>query len=215
MAHKTRPIRSAHRDSAQSKRRAASHARRRAGRRSPTGSARRSARPRPTEATHFIYMAGLRNAHAMEKEAEQIMRRQAERLDHYPEVLSRLRAHIRETEQQIKRLEVILDRHDQSHSTLKDMALQAIGNTLAVSHAMAEDEILKNTFANFAFENYEIAAYRALIALAEKQDDRKALAPLRSSLREEEGMASWIEKNLTKVTLTYVDREDRELEAAH
>jgi ferritin-like metal-binding protein YciE len=193
----------------------ASRARRQTARRLPAGFVRPTGKPRPTEATHSIYMAGLRNAHAMEKEAEQIMRRQVERLDHYPDVLTRLTAHIRETEQQIRRLEVILDRHDESHSTLKDMALQAIGNTLAVSQTMAGDEILKNTFANFAFENYEIAAYRALIALAEKQDDRKALALLRSSLREEEAMASWIEKNLTKVTLTYADREDRELEAAH
>jgi len=28
----------------------------------------------------------------------------------------------------------------------------------------AQDEILKNSFANFAFENYEIAAYKSLYA---------------------------------------------------
>jgi ferritin-like metal-binding protein YciE len=38
-------------------------------------------------------------------------------------------------------------------------------NTMATAHAMAADEILKNTFANNALEHYEIAAYKSLIAM--------------------------------------------------
>jgi hypothetical protein len=37
----------------------------------------------------------------------------------------------------------------------------------ALDHAVAGDEILKNSFANFAFENFEIAAYKSLLTIAE------------------------------------------------
>lgn len=36
----------------------------------------------------------------------------------------------------------------------------------AIGHTVAPDEIIKNSFANFAFENFEIAAYKSLLALA-------------------------------------------------
>ncbi len=36
--------------------------------------------------------------------------------------------------------------------------LSAGGSMAAIGHSMADDEILKNSFANFAFENFEIAA---------------------------------------------------------
>jgi ferritin-like metal-binding protein YciE len=37
-----------------------------------------------------IYSTGLRNAHAMEQEATQLMERQIERYERYPEVTQRL-----------------------------------------------------------------------------------------------------------------------------
>jgi ferritin-like metal-binding protein YciE len=152
---------------------------------------------------------GLRNAHAVEMQALQLMQRRVDRIEHYPDVAQRLRAHLGETERQAERLERILRFHDSGASTVKDVALQALANITALGNAIAGDEIIKNTFANFAFENYEIAAYRSLIVLAEKQGDRKALPLLRASLREEEQMADFIERNLTKLTLTYAEREDR------
>lgn len=53
---------------------------------------------------------------------------------------------IRETAEQ-KRLGQILERHEESTSTLKDLVTQIMGNTAAVVHASAGDEILKNSFA--------------------------------------------------------------------
>lgn len=38
---------------------------------------------------------------------------------------------------------------------------------LALGHTIAPDEILKNSFVNFAFENFEAASYKALITIAE------------------------------------------------
>ncbi len=92
---------------------------------------------------------------------------------------------------------------------LKDLVTQVMGNSAAVAHSAAGDEILKNAFANQALEAYEIAAYKSLITMAMRQDDRKAVQLLKRSLAEEERMAKWVDANVAKLTLAYLDREVR------
>jgi len=80
------------------------------------------------------------------------MERQSERLDEYPEVKAKVAAHLQETNEQLKRLEQCLEALGEGTSTLKDTAQSVLANVLAMTHAVAGDEILKNTFANNAFE---------------------------------------------------------------
>jgi ferritin-like metal-binding protein YciE len=154
-----------------------------------------------------VYVVGLRNAHALEKEATQLIERQLERLDDYPEVRQRLRQHLEETHAQHKRLDEILDRLGEERSTLKDVAMSFMGNMAAMAHVPADDEILKNTFANLAFENYEVAAYRSLITLAEAVGDQQAVPLLRQTLEEERNMAAWIDEHVPEITHAYLSRE--------
>jgi ferritin-like metal-binding protein YciE len=58
--------------------------------------------------------------------------------------------------------------------------------------------------ANFAFENYEIAAYNSLIVLAEFAGETTAVDALQQNLTEEQNMAAWLESNLAAVTEQYV-----------
>jgi ferritin-like metal-binding protein YciE len=111
------------------------------------------------------------------------MDRQLDRLVRYPEVADQLRMHRLETERQIERVEEILHSLRESHSRLKDMALNLVGNAAALSHTLAGDEILKNSFVNFAFENFEIASYRSLITLADAGSFALKYAGLRESGR--------------------------------
>ncbi len=147
---------------------------------------------------------GLRNAHAMERQAEELMQRQIERTRDYPEMRARLREHLDETREQLTRLEKCLRHMDEATSSLKDTALAALGNLAALAHTSAHDEILKNTFADNAFEHYEIAAYKSLLTLCERAGvDFGPL--LRQSLDEEEKMAAWIDDHIRQITLDYVD----------
>lgn len=156
------------------------------------------------EATRDIFITGLRNAHAMEKQALSIMKPQVDRIERYPDVEERLRLHIEETEGQIQRLESILDDLGEDHSAFKDTALSLGGAMAAISHTFAPDEILKNSFANFAFENYEIAAYKSLITLA--QDSYAgSVGLLQENLDEELAMADWLNRNIETVTLKFAD----------
>ena len=143
----------------------------------------------------------------MEVQARELMERQSERLSDYPEVQARAQTHLRETKAQLDRLEQCLSSMGESTSTLKDTAQSVMGNIMALSHSMAGDEILKNTFANNAFEHFEIAAYKSLLALCEPAGADGARALLEQSLKEEEAMAAWVDKNIPKVTLAYLDRQ--------
>jgi ferritin-like metal-binding protein YciE len=156
-----------------------------------------------------IFLTGLRNAHAMETQARELMERQSERLTGYPEVQARMKTHLRETEGQLKRLDQCLSSLGESASAIKDTAQSVMGNMMAMAHSVAGDEILKNTFANNAFENFEIAAYKSLLALCGPAGADSAKPLLEQSLKEEEAMAAWVDQNVEKVTLAYLNREQR------
>src|SRR5215212_5316920 len=161
------------------------------------------------DAARDTFVVGLRNAHAMEVQARELMERQSERLDEYPDVKAKLSAHLRETNEQLQRLEQCLQACGESTSTLKDSAQSFLANTQAMLHAMAGDEVLKNTFANNAFEHFEIAAYKSLLALCSAAGMESAKAPLEMSLKEEERMADWIDSNIGKVTMDYINHQQR------
>jgi ferritin-like metal-binding protein YciE len=128
-----------------------------------------------------VFLTGLKNAHAVEHQALALMDRQIDRAKNYPEVAVRLKSHRVETEEQIRRLEAILGGMGEDSSGLKDMALSLSGNLAALGHAFAEDEILKNAFANYAFENFEVASYKSLIVLANSGSFTSAVDPLRGA----------------------------------
>jgi ferritin-like metal-binding protein YciE len=157
-----------------------------------------------TNAARDTFVVGLRNAHAMEVQARELMERQSERLDEYPEVKAKLAAHLQETNEQLKRLERCLEACGESSSSLKDTAQSMMANMQAMAHSVAGDEILKNTFANNAFENFEIAAYKSLLALCGAAGVAEAKDLLQTSLQEEQRMAAWIDSNVEKVTMEYL-----------
>jgi ferritin-like metal-binding protein YciE len=179
-----------------------------------TGTAPTAAMEQASDA-QSLFITGLKNAHAMESQALSIMRPQLERIENYPEVARRLEQHIAETETQQERLEQILDAHDEDKSGLKDMAMSMAGGMAAIGHTMAGDEILKNSMANFAFENYEIAAYKSLITLAQAGGSKSAIPLLQQNLDEEKAMAQWLDQNLEAVTMKYVSLRDAGETAKH
>jgi ferritin-like metal-binding protein YciE len=76
---------------------------------------------------------------------------------------------------------------------------------MALGHAPAQDEILKNAFANQAFENFEIAAYRSLLVLGEAAGQFAHLTAFQTSLEEEERMAQTVADLVPVTTKKYVE----------
>jgi ferritin-like metal-binding protein YciE len=160
----------------------------------------------PHEALQNLFIAGLSNAHAMEAQAEQLLKRQIERLDDFPDIKMRLEEHLEETYTQQRRIDAILENYGETASTLKDAAMSLFGNLAAVAHMPADDEVLKNAFASFAFENYETAAYNSLISIAEALGETGAIGPLRQSCEEEQAMADWLSSQLDSVTRRFIQK---------
>jgi ferritin-like metal-binding protein YciE len=167
-------------------------------------------KPEMSSTARDLFVVGLRNAHAMEVQARELMERQSERLDEYPEIKAKVSSHLTETNDQLRRLEKCLEACGESGSGLKDMTQSVMANMQAMVHSMAGDEILKNTFANEAFENFEIAAYKSLLALCGAAGVEAAKAPLEQSLKEEQRMASWIDSNVEKITMEYLKHQQQQ-----
>ena len=155
--------------------------------------------------TRSIYVTALQNTHAVEMQALQIMERQVERLQRYPEMEAALRRHITETHGQRDRVEAALASLSASPSTLKEGFLGFVGNMMALGHTPAQDEILKNTYANHAFENFEIAAYTSLLVIAEAAGQSAHLTGFQQSLREEQAMAEKVAALIRPTTLRYLE----------
>jgi ferritin-like metal-binding protein YciE len=163
----------------------------------------------------MIFVTGLQNAHAVEQQALSLVDRQLDRLTRYPEIADRLRSHRLETEDQIRRLEDIMGSLGERPSSLKDIALSFMGNMAALGHVMAADEVLKNQFVNAAFENFEIASYTSLIAMAEAGAFPTAAALLQDTLKEEISMAVWVQDSLPDLTRKYIDLRAGGRDASH
>ena len=102
------------------------------------------------------------------------------------------------TERQVERL----DNYPEMAARLQQHRRESVAAAL---HMPAPDEILKNTFANFAFEHQEMAAYTSLIAMAEKLGDTASVAPLKQSLGEEQAMADWIGAQIVPTTDRFME----------
>ncbi|SDA11124.1 Ferritin-like metal-binding protein YciE [Methylobacterium sp. UNC378MF] len=151
-----------------------------------------------------IYVTALKNTHAVEMQALQIMERQVERLERYPEMEQALRRHIEETHGQRQRLEEALQSLGDSPSALKEGFLGFVGNMMALGHTPAQDEILKNTYANHAFENFEIAAYESLLTIGDAVGQQGHRTDFEQSLKEEQAMAEAVRKLIRPTTERYL-----------
>lgn len=168
-----------------------------------------------SSALRSVFVTGLQNAHAVERQALALIDRQLDRLVRYPEIADRLRSHRLETEDQIRRLDDILGSLGERASGLKDIALSFMGNLAAMGNVMAADEVLKNQFVNAAFENFEVASYTSLVALGEAGSFPTATALLQESLREEVAMAAWVQDSLPELTLKFVGLRSEGRQASH
>nr|WP_155936596.1 DUF892 family protein [Mesorhizobium ciceri] len=134
----------------------------------------------------------LRDAHAMEEQAETMLNGQLNRIENYPELSERISQHIQETRQQAARLETCLDRIGQGSSTLKDAGGKLTAMAQSLSGVFAGDEVMKGSLASYTFEHMEIASYTILIAAAKSLGEAEVAQVCEENLREEVAMADWL-----------------------
>ncbi|WP_312393505.1 ferritin-like domain-containing protein [Mixta calida] len=152
------------------------------------------------------YLSWLRDAHAMEKQAEEMLEKMSSRLEHYPDLRSRLQQHIEETRQQQQMLQQVIDRQDTSNSTMKDMMGKVAAMGQAVGGMFASDEVVKGAISGYVFEQFEIACYTSLIAAAELAGDHEGARVFEQIREQEKAMADWALTHLPDVTEQFMVR---------
>lgn len=152
----------------------------------------------------------LRDAHAMEKQAEKMLETQASRLEHYPQLKNRIEQHITETRGQVEKIEQCLALLGTDTSAVKDMGGKLAAFGQGMSGMMASDEVVKGSMASYAFEHFEISSYKALIQAAEKVGKPDIARICEEILREEEAMADWLSKNLDDTTRQFLERSEHD-----
>jgi ferritin-like metal-binding protein YciE len=146
----------------------------------------------------------LRDAHAMEQQAEKMLQATVSRVENYPDLRDRLQQHLEETREQARLLKSCIDRCGAGTSTMKDMAAKMTGMGQGLSGLFVSDEVVKATLASYTFEHMEIASYRSLIAAAEAAGDAETATVCRNILPQEEAMAEWLGKRIGEVTQRFL-----------
>ncbi|MCD5994054.1 ferritin-like domain-containing protein [Pseudomonas sp. CDFA 602] len=157
---------------------------------------------------HDNLLDWLRDAHAMETQAESMLKAQAERLEHYPALRKRIEQHLEETHGQKQNLELCITRLGSSPSTVKDIAgkLMALGQ--AAGGMFNSDEVVKGAMSGYVFENIEIAMYTVLIEAAKQCGDTETQAICEQILPQEVAMADWLREHLPELTKAFLNRSE-------
>lgn len=150
----------------------------------------------------------LRDAHAMEQQAEKMLKAQSERLENYPQLKARIEEHIEETLGQQQLIDECLTRLGGSASTLKDVGGKLMAFGQAVGGSLMSDEVIKGAMAGYVFENMEVASYTVLIAAAKAAGDAETQAACEKILPQEVAMAQWLLEHLPELTQAFLQRSE-------
>ncbi|MGE5479819.1 MAG: ferritin-like domain-containing protein [Chloroflexota bacterium] len=168
----------------------------------------------PTLKTRENLIDWLKDAHAMEQQAIEILEKQRDRLENYPEAKIRIAQHVEESKKQAERVASCIEMLDGGASTMKDTIGKVSGNISAMMNAMATDEVVKNAIANYSFEHFEIACYKSLIEAAREVGEDHVARVCEQNLNEEIEMAKWCEQNLPIITKEFLHRDEMDSETA-
>jgi ferritin-like metal-binding protein YciE len=127
-----------------------------------------------------------------------------ERLENYPELKAKCAEHLEESRQHQAMVRQCLEDLGESSSTIKDTAMGLVQNLQMMAHGATSDEVLKNSFAGFAFEHFEIAAYTALGVMARAAGEERIAQTAEQILRQEKEMARWLEEHLPGTVERYL-----------
>ncbi|MBL8013153.1 MAG: ferritin-like domain-containing protein [Candidatus Omnitrophica bacterium] len=153
--------------------------------------------------THYLEK-WLRDAYAMEKTAIEILEKQVNQMNDYPEARRRISQHLEETKWQAQKVEDCLKILETSPSALKDTMGKISGTMSALMNSMSEDETLKNFISSCAFENMEVASYRSLVAAAQECGEDQIRLICGQILQQEEEMAQWCTDHIQPATMDFL-----------
>lgn len=152
-----------------------------------------------------LVLTWLRNAHAMEKALEEALERHVEGAEGHPEVQSRLRLHLDDTRRHADQMAECVEALGGELSEAKDVFGQMFGAIESMLTSKYEDVRVKDSIADFAAEQFEIASYSALSEAAQRIGEEKIAKVCDEICAEEQEMARWLEQQLPEAVREALD----------
>lgn len=146
----------------------------------------------------------LRDAHAMEKQAEQLFSGQADRLEDYPGLRTRLEMELIYIKKHQHLLSSRIDALGTSTSIIKDTAGKFFASVQNVSGLSVTDEPVKGILALHTFTQMAVGSYKILVAAAEAINDEETKTICENILKHTEVRAAWMETELDEVTKKFL-----------
>lgn len=157
-----------------------------------------------------------RNLHAIQKNAKAMMLKVIDRLEHYLDAKSRLKAHLVDKDTEMERLEQVLHSMGEDASGAKDTVMSTMGAMTGMMTSGLGDDIVKTSMMTYGLASYEIAAYEGMIILAEKAALPEAVPLINDCLDRERAMADWLHQHMQPTLEKYLELRSQEgRSAAH
>lgn len=139
-----------------------------------------------------VYLDWLRDAHAMEKHAESLLKAVASRLTDHPALQARIEQYLEQSRDQQQQVKTLLRQYDSNWSVLKESLgrMSVVGQ--AASDMLQDEEGIRVAVSSYVFCNYKIATYSTLLVAAEQAEEGEDVRIVRRILQQESQMASWL-----------------------
>lgn len=152
-------------------------------------------------------IAWLDDAYAMENGLIGILQNHAAHFnDAMPGVARRIQQHIVETQLHAQRLQECLRIVNATPSGVKSTLSSVIGSVEGATTAIFRDQLVKDTLADYASEQFEVACYTALAKAATNLGYPQIARLCEENLEEDRAMAEWLLKELPAVVSQQNDR---------
>ncbi len=145
---------------------------------------------------NHLLLNWLKSAYAMENSLVNMLDNQAERASIFPEVATRLREHRKESQRHANMVEGCIKRLGGDVSQVRKGMSKLMGELQSKFLDAYQDTIVRDAIVGAASEQFEIASYKAIIALAEKLGDQKTVSVCEEILAEEEDMYHFLNDHL-------------------
>lgn len=146
----------------------------------------------------------LRDAHAMEEQAEKLFRGQASRLKSYTELSAKLKEEVTFIEANKMLLSASLKKMGSCPSVLKDSFGKFMGFEQNMAGLMVNDEPVKGVLALHTFSQMAVGSYKILVAASDASGESTVKATCEAILSSAERRAAWVEEELDSVTRAFM-----------
>ena len=151
----------------------------------------------------------LRDAHAMEGQALQMLKGEQGRIETYPELKRKIQTNEEIARANQEDLKKCIEMLGGDTSSIKDMGTKIMGAGQALSGVMFGDEVMKTALALSTVHRLALTSYKILISAADTAGYPEIKAICEGILKREAEIAEWLDGQLPQLTVDFLSRAEQ------